>query len=60
METETQQEKLLSELNNIYFKMDELFKYIDDHKLTDYQSLLAYIDLKQIRFSLDKIHNKLR
>lgn len=60
MLTKTQQEALLSELNNICFKFDTLFYYIDKANLSDRVAKLFYDDLLNLEKTIDQIHNKLK
>jgi hypothetical protein len=55
MQTEPQQEKLLSDFNTIYHKLDQLFFYIEDNNLSQEHSKLLQMQLTDILGTLNSI-----
>lgn len=55
MQSDTQQEELLIEVNIINHKMDELFFFLDENTLTNDQSKMIHIQLDLISDSISEV-----
>ncbi|TCJ01050.1 hypothetical protein [Cytobacillus praedii] len=55
MQSDSQQEKLLMEINIINHKMDELFFFLDENTLTNDQSKMIHIQLDLISDSISEV-----
>lgn len=55
MQSNSQQERLLMEINVINHKMDELFFFLDENTLTNERSKMIHIQLDLISDSISEV-----
>ena len=51
----SQHEKLLQEINNVYFKLDHLFFYINEVDMDELKMKLLEFQLKQLNYQIDRV-----